>query len=168
MLYLKHYYLKCIIKVNFWGIRSKGKNIFVPVWYCDLTWPLSGLNLTCLRWATDLTWLAWFVCTVTWDLMVGTWDLLETWTCVTCPHLCFIHSTYFTYSILETCFIAFTKIVINCSWKACFFCSFGSTESTGTVTSSQWQRLAMTSDCVSIFGKLHRTAQASQDPTNTE
>ncbi len=42
------------------------KIYFVPVWYCDLTW------------------LAWFVCTVTWDLMVGTWDLLETWTC---PHL---------------------------------------------------------------------------------
>ncbi len=78
MLHLKHYF-KCIIKVNFWGQMNK------VVWqkyicscclilWLDLTWPLSGLDLTCL------------ICLYC-DLMVGTWDLLGTWTCVTCPHL---------------------------------------------------------------------------------
>lgn len=58
----------------------KNLPLFILVVWLDFTWNLSGLDLTCLGWTLDLTWLAWFIWTATWDLtrdlMVKTWDLL--------------------------------------------------------------------------------------------
>ncbi len=53
--------------------------LFDTVTWLDLTWPLSGLDLTCLRWATDLTWLDLFVLWLETCLRLDGRDLRIAW-----------------------------------------------------------------------------------------
>ncbi len=64
--------------------------LFDTVTWLDLTLIRTRLDLLEVSHWLDLTCLICLYCDLrlAWDLMVGTWDLLETWTCVTCPHLC--------------------------------------------------------------------------------
>ncbi len=58
--------------------------------WLDLTLIRTRLDLLEVGHLLDMTCLICLYCylRLAWDLMVGTWDLLETWKCVTCPHLC--------------------------------------------------------------------------------
>ncbi len=82
----------------FWGkiykvVRQKYICSGLILWL-DLTLIRTQLDLLEVSHWLDLTWLD-LTCLISlycdlrlaWDLMVGNWDLLETWKCVTCPQL---------------------------------------------------------------------------------